>query len=194
MKLNTYCVAHVVRERNYITGRINSIRKILDEHGIQAISHNLGYHVTFLAPFRTTEEAAKLLAWGLDLWDTVRVGENPTGERFGATGTGFDFFRSEKEDAFAISLLVDGYFMRAVERGRKRIPEIAEWVYPPTNYDFNPHITLCTGKGVANQIEPLVETGTISKRYATEAFHVDFEAPRVLRKTEGVTTRWEPVL
>jgi 2'-5' RNA ligase len=194
MKLSTYCVAHVVREQEYIKQRIREMRQILDKRRLQTFTPSLGHHVTLLPPFRTTDEAAKLLAWGLDVWDTVRIGEKPAGdEDFGATGVGFDFFRSEKEDAFVIRLMVQDYLARAVERGRKRIPEIAEWVYPPANYDFNPHLTIVTGKGIADSIETLVEEGVLPKSY-TENFFINFEAPRVFRKVEAAHSRWEPVL
>lgn len=192
MESGIYCVAHALREQDWMNGKLLEIQSILDRHGLCAKTPKIGHHVTLIPPFRTTEAAAKLLAWGLDYWDTVRMGSVETSDRnFGAIATGFGFFRGEEEDAFIIRLRVDTYLMRAVERGRKKIPEISSWVHPIENYDFNPHLTVVEGKGIADEVEKLLSSGALPKHYV-QGFALRFEVPRVLRKNE-LMHRWEPV-
>lgn len=192
MESGIYCIAHALREQDWMNQKLMEVQSILDKYGIDARTPKIGHHVTLIPPFRTTEAAAKLLAWGLDYWDTVRLGGVEGYDRnFGAIAIGFDFFRNEKEDAFIIRLRVDGYLMRAVERGRKKIPEIAEWIYPIESYDFNPHLTVVEGKGVADKVEKLLSSGKLPKHYV-QGFSLRFEVPQVLRKNE-LMRRWEPV-
>ena len=189
--LNIYCIAHAIRENDWAHGKLRELRSILDKNRITTTSPKLGNHVTLIPPFRTTEAAAKLLAWGLDYWDTVRLGSVQEHDKyFGAIATGFEFFEGDEGDAFIVQLRVDSHLTRAVERGRKKIPEIAEWVHIK-NYDFNPHITVAEGKGLAESVRRLISTGKLPRHYM-DSFSISFEVPRVFRKNL-LMHRWEPV-
>lgn len=186
-----YCIAHAIREDDWVHKKLMELRSLLDKNNVPTTAPKMGNHVTLIPPFRTTEAAAKLLAWGLDYWDTVRLGHAQDHDKnFGAIATGFDFLRSEKDDAFVVTLRVDSYLVRAIERGRKKIPEIAEWVHV-NNYDFNPHLTVVEGEGIADTIKQLIDSGKIPRHYM-DSFALRFEVPRVLRKNE-LMHRWDPV-
>lgn len=192
MENGVFCIAHMIREQDSATETLVKVQDTLERHCISARRPKLGYHITAISPFRTTEKGARLVAWAFDYWDSVMLSAVPEREaHFGAFGIKFDFFRNPDEDAFVIRLHMDPVLSRAIERGRKKISEIAEWVYVPENYDFNPHVTIAKGKGIFSPISDLINHGTIQQRTAQNLI-VRLEPPKVLRRHEP-SGRWEPI-
>ncbi len=187
MRFNVYCLAHQLRDTNGAMEDIQKIQTILQEQGVAARVPKLGYHITLLPPFRTTEDVAKSLAFGMDYMDAVRV---DMGARVGIIGTKFDFFRATDEDAFIIRLKIDENILRTVERWRSRLSEIADWVYPPESYDYNPHLTLVKGPQIYGRVNRLLSEGVIPASFANIVS--DMEAPRVLLQ-DPETRAWRPV-
>lgn len=190
MKLGTYCIAHTIREHDPAITTIRGIGDTLEQRGVRLKRPKIGYHITAIPPFRTTEEAAKAAAWICDYWDSTLLSLLPrSGALFAAYGTQFDFFRNPGVDAFVIRVKMDDVIARAIERGRKRIPDIAEWVYPPESYDFNGHVTIGKGEGISIPIQRLIAKKAIS---LPPQMVIALEPPKVLRENVGAGT-WEPV-
>ncbi len=191
MQTGIYCIAHTIREYDPAIATVVRIRDVLDHHGIKTSRPKMGYHITAIPPFRTTEDAAKMVAWACDYWDSVMLAAVPASDlTFSASGIRFDFFRGQPNDTFIIRLEMDPTISRAIERGRKRIPDVAEWVYPPENYDFNPHLSIGEGENVFGPIGKLVRQNIIPAKDANVI--VRLEPPKVLRKNEARRC-WEPV-
>lgn len=191
MKTGIYCIAHTIREHEPAIGKIIQVRDTLERHGIKVERPKMGYHVTAISPFRASEEAAKLAAWALDYWDAALISNISGDIHLGAFGTKFDFFRNDKTDTLVVRLEVDKVLGRAIERGRKKIPDIAEWIYPPENYDFNAHVTIGEGKDIYAPVNDLLTRDVIPSRIASTMI-LRLEPPKVLRKNEA-SRKWEPV-
>lgn len=192
MELNTYCVAHMIREKSVGIDDIEEVRDLLRAKKVVFSPPKLGNHITLIPPFRTTEKSARSLAAGLDYFDSVLLSSLSAHKKgFCALGQTFDFYRNPDVDAFIVRLKINPVIGRAVERWRKRIPEIATWVFPPASYDFNPHITIGEGRGIYRKISRLIDAEVIREGLASE-MKLNLEAPRVLRKNEAHKI-WEPV-
>lgn len=189
--MGIYCIAHTIRENDPAIGKIIQTRDTMERYGIKSERPKMGYHVTAIPPFRASEEAAKLAAWALDYWDAALITNLSGNVHLGAYGTKFDFFRSIKADTLIIRLEVDKVLGRAIERGRKKIPDIAEWVYPPESYDFNPHVTIGEGEDIYAPVNNLIVRDILPSKIASTMI-LRLEPPKVLRKNEA-SKRWEPV-
>lgn len=195
MKLGLFCIAHTIRERTALSHELAVIREILHMRGISLRQPKMGLHMTAIPPFWADEDAARLLAWGFDYWDSSLIDQTQESrENFKVWSAGFGFFRNPGEpEVFTLRLGINNILARAIERGRKKIPDIAKWEYPPENYDFNPHITIGEGKKEQN-VYTLVTNrflcGETSYSMKEAVYHL--EAPKVLRKNEK-SGRWEPV-
>lgn len=197
MKKGLYCIVHAVRERTELSQMAMGIRDLLHAKGVSLRQPKMGLHMTAIPPFWTDEGNAKLLAWGFDYWDSALIGQTQENrENFKVWGVGFDFFRNPGEgEAFILKLSISDVLARAIERGRKKIPDIAKWKYPPENYDLNPHITLGEGekgRDIYTPINRFLQDGTIRSKKATEIVYY-LDAPRVLRKNEEEGGKWQPV-
>jgi 2'-5' RNA ligase len=163
-------------------------RRTLEEQGILVSPPKMGNHITLIPPFWHMEDAAQLLAWGFDMWDSVILAG--MGGVYESRGREFDFFRNKDEDAFVIRIDMPPLFERAVERGRAKIPKMAKWKYPPESYEFNPHVTIGVGKDISGPIQQLLQSEALGQ---SSWFSVNTtQVPRVLRKSEA-SGRWEPV-
>lgn len=192
MKTGTFIIAHTIREQDPTIEALINLHRVLERNGVKLELPKLGFHISAITPFRASEETARLVAWMCDYWDTTILTTLQESDRqFSAYGTKFDFFRSPDKDAFIIRLKMNEVLGRAIERGRKKIPDIAEYVYPPVNYDFNPHITIGEGQGVYEPIAELIERGVIKPTIASNLI-VRMEPPKVLRKN-GRVAGWSPV-
>lgn len=182
-----FCVATSVRETTQEHQLLTSWRKKLEEGGVSIKPPKMGLHMTLIPPFWHTKEAAELLGWGFDLWNSSIVGTNGTHH---SRGSKFDFFLSKEEDALVVRLQVDPLIEQAVERGRAKIPKMARWKFPPENYEFNPHITIGVGKEIHLRSREILRTEEFG---AASWLNVTFGPPKVLMKNES-DGRWIPVL
>jgi 2'-5' RNA ligase len=191
MKVGVFSIVHLIRDDHQSARGLEGIKRTLEGKGIRLRYPKLGTHITLIPPFRTDEDAAKLLAWGYNYNHMMDIGI-PSLSHPGwlAQGTGYDFFRNEDVDAFIVRMSVGNLIAHAVEQWRAQIPQIASWVYPPEGHAYTPHVTVGKGKGVADVIEPLIKSGEIPINHATD-FSFELRSPQVMRETEG--GKWERV-
>lgn len=148
MKQYTYAVASPIPEEGLFFKVMCAIENILISEGIPFERPKLGRHITFIPPFRATQEDMCWLAAGLEVCHTFfRPGEATTL----MSGNKLDFFRNDK-DALVIRLRADKPIRELVGRFRAWIPQTTEWLYPPESYLVNFHATVGEAFGLYRAI------------------------------------------
>jgi hypothetical protein len=185
MKQHVYAVASPVPEEGNLFGLMCTVENILKRGGIPFERPKLGRHITFIPPFRATEEEVCWLAAGLEVCQTFfYYGDNVAL----MSGDRLDFFRNEK-DALVVRLRANPSIRDLVTRFRAWIPQKTEWLYPPENYSVNFHATVGEAVGLYDAI---IDKGGVAYFFRELEFPypVILQAPLLYRKGEQ---GWHPV-
>jgi len=186
MKLKRFTVVHNYRKSSLVSGAVSRVRYECRKIVPRAKVPKLGDHTTAIPPFIAHCDEMKYFSMGLNIARALY--EATRGVQSEAKTGGIYFFRNPENDALVVKVLVSNRYKKMVEKYREEISLFADWVFPPHENIFNPHLCIAEGAGIYEKLQPHMRRLEL----CVPSTHFSLPFPQIMVKvTEGDTSRWE---